>query len=84
VEFARDGVTVNAIAPGAVKIEGKTGDPRPIIQRDVPGRLPQVRQLTGRVGLPSDVAALARFLASPEACHITGVTVRVDGGAMLL
>jgi len=35
---------------------------------------------TGRVGLPTDVAQALLFLASPEAAHITGQTLIIDGG----
>jgi Dehydrogenases with different specificities (related to short-chain alcohol dehydrogenases) len=35
---------------------------------------------TRRVGLPADVAQALLFLASPEAAHITGQTLIIDGG----
>jgi glucose 1-dehydrogenase len=82
-EFAGDGITVNSIAPAGVLIEGKTGNPRPIITRNT-GKRHFNKYLLGRFGLPSDTASLACFLASEEACHITGATLRVDGGSMLL
>jgi NAD(P)-dependent dehydrogenase (short-subunit alcohol dehydrogenase family) len=34
----------------------------------------------GRVATADDVAAAVSFLASPEACYITGITLPVDGG----
>ena len=34
----------------------------------------------GRAGRPGEVAAVIRFLASPDASYITGETVNVDGG----
>jgi glucose 1-dehydrogenase len=84
IEFARDGITVNLIAPGGVIIEGKTGNPKPFSVV----RVPRARMLTkyplGRPGLPKDTAAVACFLAGEEAEHITGTTVRVDGGTVLL
>jgi len=83
VEFAADRITVNAIAPAAVDIEGKTGAPRAFTLKDTGARRMSLYPL-GRRGLPSDVAYLACFLASKEACHITGATYRIDGGAMLL
>lgn len=37
-------------------------------------------QPIGRLGLPSEVASMAAYLASPEAAFITGATINVDGG----
>jgi len=84
VELAADGITVNSIAPGAVKTEGKTGSPRRF-DSTVKKHMPDLRHLmTGRVGLPEDTAYIACFLASKEASQITGSTFRTDGGAMLV
>ena len=41
------------------------------------------RQPMGRLGTPSEVAALALFLASDEASYMTGQTHLVDGGMAL-
>jgi len=35
----------------------------------------------GRFGVPSEIGALAGFLASPAAAFINGTSIRVDGGA---
>ena len=72
--FGPDGVRVNAVAPGAtmtrrIQSSGATG---PLAQM-------QARQRLGNV-LPADVADIAVFLASAEACHITGQVVAVDSG----
>ncbi|MDR1600108.1 MAG: SDR family oxidoreductase [Oscillospiraceae bacterium] len=84
IAFARDGVTVNIIAPGAVVIEGKTGDPKSFsVLRRKPIR-PMTLYPLGRVGVPMDTGEAACFLASRAAGHITGTTIRVDGGSMLL
>jgi len=91
LELGHLGITVNIVAPGGVKIEGKTGQPKPF------SVLPRHEGLSeaergmrframfpfGRVGLPSDVAEVVCFLALKEAEHITGTTIRVDGGSML-
>ena len=37
-----------------------------------------------RIGDPSDVAGAAVFLVSPEADYVTGITLFVDGGMLLL
>ncbi|MDR1060060.1 MAG: SDR family oxidoreductase [Clostridiales bacterium] len=84
VEFAPDGITVNAIAPAAVAIEGKTGNPRPMTVRPAGNPRHRLMYPLGRIGTPQDVAGLACFLASEEAAFITGTTIRQDGCAMLL
>lgn len=70
VEVARRGVTVNAIAPGLIATE-MTADLDGKLLSAVPAR---------RAGTPEDVAACARFLASPGAAYVTGSTLYVDGG----
>ena len=70
------GITVNAIAPGAVRTEMNASlmdDPVKVkvLLRQVP---------LGRVGQPADVAGVAAFLASSDADYVTGATYFVDGG----
>ena len=86
VEFAPDKITINIIAPGAVAIEGKTGDPRSMSStlKNI-GRLNWMQKYRlGRMGLPSDIAYMASYLASVKAEHITGTIFRLDGGSMLM
>ena len=84
IAYGKDGITVNIIAPGGVKIEGKTGNPKSFSTRVIPNRRKPARYPLGRAGLPSDAAAVACFLAGTSAEHITGTTIRVDGGLVLL
>jgi 3-oxoacyl-[acyl-carrier protein] reductase len=70
-EVAKRSVTVNAIAPGLVETELTEG----VLGPDVLERIP-----AGRPGTTEEVAACARFLASPGAAYVTGVTLTVDGG----
>ncbi len=75
LEVASRGVTVNAIAPGIIESPMATGagsafDPD-AIKRLVPVQ---------RAGTPQEVAALAGFLAGPEAGYITGQVISVNGG----
>ena len=78
VDLARDGIRVNAIAPGVnhtAMTEATRGDP---------ARLQGFLQRTplGRVGQPEEIAEPALFLASTMASYITGVTLPVDGGVL--
>jgi 3-oxoacyl-[acyl-carrier protein] reductase len=73
------GITVNVVAPGVVLETGFFGD------GIEPERLQRLVGETrnGRAGTPADVAATVRFLCSPQAGHLTGQVVHVNGGAYL-
>ena len=75
-DLARDGIRVNAIAPGVIET------PMTAATRSDPVRLQAFMQRTplGRLGLPEEIAQPAVFLASDMASYITGVTLPVDGG----
>lgn len=67
-------ITVNALAPGAIVTERTR-----LEIADFEGNWAAVTPL-GQAGHVEDIAAAALFLASPEAHHITGQTIIVDGG----
>jgi len=76
-EVAGRGITVNAVAPGYVEAgltAGLTEEQRARFTEHIPMK---------RVGRPEDIAAAVAFLASDEACYITGQTVNVDGGLVM-
>ncbi len=77
LEWAKFGVTVNAVAPGIIATDA-------IQQYDPQSIEHSVRALPiPRFGEPSEVAAAVAFLASPSARYITGTTLFVDGGRHL-
>jgi len=69
-------VRVNCLAPGWIKTAWGEGASATWQQR-VADETP-----LGRWGLPEDVAAAARWLASPQAAFITGQIIRVNGGVV--
>jgi len=76
-ELGRDGVTVNAVAPGFVDTDMMETVPDKIIN-DLTDQTP-----LGRLGDPEDIADAYCFLASDEAAFITGAVLAVDGGLVL-
>lgn len=79
-ELAPRGVRVNAIAPGWIfsEMSAKALDGDPARKAKVMSRIPM-----GRMGRPEDIGNAAVFLCSPAAAYITGVTLPVDGGALV-
>ncbi len=73
-EYARKGVTVNAIAPGFVRTRMLDGVPDKALQT-VLDTTP-----VGRLGDPMEIAASALYLASPVAGFVTGHVLDINGG----
>ncbi|MFB6419073.1 MULTISPECIES: SDR family oxidoreductase [Bradyrhizobium] len=79
LEFAGQGIRVNAVGPGAIDTPinaAWTGDPekRGVVTSHIP---------MGRVGTPEEIAAVFAFLASDDASYITGQTLYACGGLTL-
>lgn len=74
-EVAREGIRVNAVAPGMIltEIHAASGDPGRI-DRIVPN-VP-----LGRIGTPEEIAETILFLLSDAASYVTGAVLRVSGG----
>jgi len=88
IEFARDGIRVNALCPGVVmtrlwdqmlddygqKRNLKPEEVRPYLEQRIP---------MGRLCTPEDVARTAVFLASDDSDYLTGQAVNVSGGTVM-
>ncbi|MBW2312843.1 MAG: SDR family oxidoreductase [Deltaproteobacteria bacterium] len=76
VEWGRDGITVNALAPGYFPTE-MTADA--IADEKISARLLE-RTVLRRFGNPEELAGALLFLASPASGYVTGSVLTVDGG----
>jgi len=73
-EVARDGITVNVVAPGYIETDMVETVPEAL-------RAWALQAIAiGRFGRPEEVAAAIRFLVSPRASYITGHVLTIDGG----
>ncbi len=93
LEWAKDGLRVNAVAPGPIPTEGvrKAFTPPPSAD-GVPDIFAMEKAMEGyarkmiplqRWGSPADIANMVAFLASPGGSWITGAIMVVDGGEWL-
>ncbi|MEN7528846.1 SDR family NAD(P)-dependent oxidoreductase [Cupriavidus sp. DL-D2] len=77
IEFASQGITVNAVAPGIVDtplFRNFAPEVQTRLQKSVPAQ---------RIGTADDIANAVRFFASPGASYVTGQTLYVCGGRSL-
>ena len=77
VQFARQGVRVNALCPGPVEtplLLSIYGDDPAALERR------RIHWPTGRLARPREIVNAALFLASDESSYVTGATFQVDGG----
>jgi len=77
MEYAKRGITVNAVAPGHIDTD--------IVRSSAPELIASLIAETpvGRLGTPDEIARCVVFLASDDAGFITGSTLSVNGGAYL-
>lgn len=80
LELGKDGITVNAIAPGPVST--------PLFNNANPPHSPSTKKLieriaVGRMGTPEDIANAVLFFFSPHSGFVTGQLLHVCGGASL-
>lgn len=77
-EYASRGITINCIAPGFIKTpmtDVLTDEQKSAMLSKIP---------EGKFGEPKDIANTAIFLASDEASYITGQTIHVNGGMLMV
>lgn len=77
-EVASRGITVNCIAPGFIvtpMTDALTDDQKGAITANIP---------SGRLGSPDDIAAAVLYIASDEAGYVTGQTLHVNGGMVMI
>ncbi len=77
LEYARNGVTCNAVLPGMVETENVRAMPQAIRDRALAAT--PVR----RFGEPAEIAALVAFLCGDDAGYITGAEIDISGGGHL-
>jgi NAD(P)-dependent dehydrogenase (short-subunit alcohol dehydrogenase family) len=89
LELAGHGITVNAIAPGEVDTAmhrdamERLGAAQGITADELRARIVEQIPLR-RMAVADDVAEVVRFLVSSAASYLTGLTIRVDGGQLLV
>ena len=76
-ELGKDGIRVNAVAPGFIQTNMTAGMPEKVVSM-MGEKVPLKRW-----GQPEDVANAYAFLASDEASYITGTVLNVDGGVVV-
>jgi len=76
-ELGKDGIRVNAVAPGFIETNMTAGMPEKVV--NMMGEKVPLK----RWGQPEDVANAYTFLASDEASYITGAVLNVDGGVVV-
>lgn len=77
-EVGSRGITVNCVAPGFIETDMTAELPEDITNKML-ARIP-----VGRLGSVKEIAATVAFLASPSAAYITGETIHVNGGMLMV
>lgn len=78
LEVASRGITVNCIAPGFIEspmTQALSEEQKSLMLKKIP---------VGKVGIPQDVARCVAFLTSDKASFITGSTININGGMLMV
>ena len=78
-EVASDGITVNAVCPGLIETQMVSNTISPQRMAEYAESFP-----ISRLGRPDEVASLIRFLVSEEAAYITGASLDINGGDLMI
>ena len=73
-DLAKDGITVNCVAPGLIETQ----------RVDAAHHHGTAKNVLGRRGRPEEIAAAVRMLCGPDGRYITGQTLHVNGGALMV
>jgi len=82
LEYARDGINTNAIAPGAILTPMVAEAFKQVNPADPKAAETEYAKAnpTKRLGLPEEVAKVVAFLLSEDASYVNGQTIAIDGG----
>ncbi|WP_435010325.1 SDR family NAD(P)-dependent oxidoreductase [Tundrisphaera lichenicola] len=76
ITYARQGIRINAVAPGLTV----TPLAEPLLRNEASRSFSEAMHPLGRLGVPDDQAAAIAFLLGPESGWVTGQILGVDGG----
>jgi NAD(P)-dependent dehydrogenase (short-subunit alcohol dehydrogenase family) len=82
LEYGKDGITTNAIAPGAILTPMVAEAFRQVNPQDPKAAETEYAKVnpTKRLGVPEEVAKVVAFLLSDDASYVSGQTIAIDGG----
>lgn len=80
VEFADRGLRVNAVCPGGVDTPLNTAAVTPMPEWLDMNKIARLSPKTNIMSAPEEIAGAVAYLASLDACNVTGITLSIDGG----